>query len=105
MTTGDRLPSLIWNDAVGWHNPYQVAMIWADGNLRYLDGTVITLGKRMTPATLTLIRKAERQSVSAFALRLGISRNTLSGYEKGKQPIPAYIALACTAIYRRLEPM
>jgi transcriptional regulator with XRE-family HTH domain len=57
----------------------------------------------VTPATLTMIRKAERQSVSAFALRLGISRNTLGGYEKGKQPIPAYIALAATAIYRRLE--
>lgn len=82
---------------------YQVAMIWADGNLRYLDGTVITLGNSMTPATLTMIRKAERQSVSAFALRLGISRNTLGGYEKGKQPIPNYIALACTAIYRRME--
>jgi transcriptional regulator with XRE-family HTH domain len=57
----------------------------------------------MTPFTLTHIRKAERQSVSAFALRLGISRNTLSGYEKAKQPIPAYIALAVTCIYRRLE--
>lgn len=57
----------------------------------------------MTPATLTMIRKAERQSVSAFAARLGISRNTLGGYEKGKQPIPNYIALAVTAIYRRLE--
>ena len=59
----------------------------------------------MTPATLTHIRKAERQSVSAFALRLGISRNTLGGYEKGKQPIPVYIALACTCIYRRLEAL
>lgn len=57
----------------------------------------------MKPETLTRIRKAERQSVSAFAARLGISRNTLGGYEKGKQPIPNYIALAVTAIYRRLE--
>ena len=57
----------------------------------------------MTPATLTLIRKAEKQSISAFAVRLGISRNTLGGYEKGKQPIPNYIALACTCIYRRME--
>lgn len=79
------------------------AMMWEGGNLRYLDGTVITLGNRMTPATLTMIRKAEHQSVSAFALRLGISRNTLGGYEKGKQPIPNYIALAVTAIYRRME--
>lgn len=59
----------------------------------------------MTPETLTKIRKAEAQSVSAFAVRLGISRNTLGGYEKGKQPIPNYIALACTAIYRRFEAM
>lgn len=59
----------------------------------------------MTPATLTHIRKAERQSVSAFAVRLGISRNTLGGYEKGKQPIPNYIAYAVTAIYRRMEPI
>ena len=57
----------------------------------------------MTPATLTLIRKAEKQSISAFAVRLGISRNTLGGYERGLQPIPNYIALACTAIYRRME--
>ena len=57
----------------------------------------------MTPATLTMIRKAEAQSISAFAVRLGISRNTLGGYEKSLQPIPNYIALAVTAIYRRLE--
>lgn len=59
----------------------------------------------MKPETLTLIRKAEKQSISAFALRLGISRNTLGGYEKGKQPIPNYIAMAATLIYRRLEAM
>jgi transcriptional regulator with XRE-family HTH domain len=59
----------------------------------------------MTPETLTEIREAEAQSVSAFALRLGISRNTLAGYEKGKQPIPIYIALAVTCIWRRLEPI
>ncbi len=57
----------------------------------------------MTPSTLTMIRKAEKQSISAFAVRLGISRNTLGGYEKGKQPIPPYIAMAATLIYRRLE--
>jgi len=57
----------------------------------------------MTPETLTLIRKAEKQSISAFAVRLGISRNTLGGYERGLQPIPNYIALAAVAIYRRLD--
>lgn len=59
----------------------------------------------MTPATLTAIREAERQSLSAFAARLGIHRTTLSGYEKGLQPIPPAIDLACRAIYRRLEPV
>ena len=52
-----------------------------------------------------VIRKAEQESVSAFALRLGVSRNTLGDYEKGKQPIPKYIALAVTCIYRRMEPI
>jgi transcriptional regulator with XRE-family HTH domain len=59
----------------------------------------------MTPATLILIRKAEQQSIAAFARRLGIGRNTLTGYERGKQPIPPYIALAVTCIYRRMEPL
>ena len=57
----------------------------------------------MTPATLTKIRQIEKQSISAFAKRLGISRNTLGNYEAGRQPIPRYIALAVAAIYRRLE--
>jgi transcriptional regulator with XRE-family HTH domain len=57
----------------------------------------------MTPATLISIRQAEAQSVTAFAKRLGISRNTLAGYEKGKQDIPEYIAMAATLILRRLE--
>ena len=57
----------------------------------------------MTPATLIKIRKAEKQACSAMARRLEISRNTLARYESGKQPIPAYIALAMSAIYRRLE--
>ena len=52
-----------------------------------------------------MIRKAEAQSKSAFALRLGISRNTQADYEAGRAPIPKYIELACTAIYRRLEPI
>ena len=59
----------------------------------------------MTPATLTMIRKTDSKdkTISAFAARLGISRNTLSGYEKGLQPIPKYIGLAVTAIYHSLE--
>lgn len=59
----------------------------------------------MTPATLTAIRKAERQSLSAFAAVLGIHRTTLAGYERGENPIPPAIDLACRAIYRRLEPV
>lgn len=59
----------------------------------------------MTPTTLTAIRKAEGDSLSAFAARLGIHRTTLAGYERGLQPIPPAIDLACRAIYRRLEPV
>ena len=77
-------------------------MKWQD-EIDRLEEIIEGLPCPMTPATLTLIRKAERQSVSAFAVRLGISRNTLGGYERGLQPIPNYIALACTAIYRRME--
>ena len=57
----------------------------------------------MTPSTLTHIRQAEHESINSFSKRLGISRNTLGNYEAGKQPIPKYIVLAATAIYRRLE--
>jgi transcriptional regulator with XRE-family HTH domain len=59
----------------------------------------------MTPATLAMIRKAEKQSKSAFAERLGISRNSLAAYEDGRAPIPEYIALAVTCIYRRVTPV
>jgi DNA-binding transcriptional regulator YiaG len=59
----------------------------------------------MTPATLTMIREAERLSRAAFALRLGISRNSLAAYEGGRKPVPVYVALAATAIYRRCEPV
>lgn len=58
----------------------------------------------MSPATLIMIRQTEKESVSAFATRLGISRNTLAGYEKGKKGIPPYIAMAATLIHRRMEP-
>ena len=57
----------------------------------------------MTPRTLVAIRRDMDQSIAAFADRLGISRNTLARYETGQMPIPAYIALAVTAIYRRLD--
>lgn len=59
----------------------------------------------MTPATLSAIREAEGDTLSAFSARLGISRNTLARMEAGKSPIPLYIALAATCIYRRMEPV
>jgi len=71
-------------------------------------GTYTMTGKHinpMKPVTLTMIRQAEKQSISKFATRLGISRNTLGLYEAGTSRIPPYIALAVTAIYRRLEVM
>lgn len=57
----------------------------------------------MTPATLSAIRDAEGDTLSAFSARLGISRNTLARMEAGKSPIPRYIALAATCIYRKQE--
>lgn len=52
----------------------------------------------MKPQALTAIREAEHQSRSAFALRLGISRNSLAAYESGKARIPKYVMLAVTCI-------
>lgn len=59
----------------------------------------------MTPATLTMIRETEGQSKSAFAARLGISRNTLAKVEAGTAPVPEYLALAATCIHRRVTPV
>jgi transcriptional regulator with XRE-family HTH domain len=52
-----------------------------------------------------MIRKAEGLSKAAFADRLGISRNTLAKVEASTSPVPEYLALAATCIYRRVPPV
>jgi DNA-binding XRE family transcriptional regulator len=59
----------------------------------------------MKNTTLTTIRKAESLSKAAIAARLQISRDTWGDYEMGKRPIPSWLALAVTCVYRRLEPL
>lgn len=59
----------------------------------------------MTPATLKSIRKAEKQTIDEFAKRLGKGRNSMSRYERGLDPIPAYVAYAATCIHHRFEPL
>lgn len=41
---------------------------------------------------------------SQAAEALGVSRNMPQKYEEGEREIPKYIALACTAVYRRHKP-
>ena len=57
----------------------------------------------MKPETLTKVREAEGLSKAAMARRLDINRDTWTDYEAGKRPAPAWLALAVTCIYRRLE--
>ncbi len=57
----------------------------------------------MKPETLTKVREAEKLSKSAMAKRLGLNRDTWTDYEAGKRPVTPWLALAVTAIYRRLE--
>lgn len=57
----------------------------------------------MAPSTLKEIRKELGESITKFSLRLGISRNTLSCYETGRNAIPRHIALAVRAIRAGLE--
>lgn len=59
----------------------------------------------MKPETLTKVRTAEKLSQTAMAKRLGIARNTWGDYENGNRKVPNWLALAVTAIYRRLEPL
>jgi DNA-binding transcriptional regulator YiaG len=58
----------------------------------------------MTPATLTSIRKASSFTRRGLAEYLQISRDTLRGYENGVRDVPAWLALAVTAIGRGIKP-
>lgn len=59
----------------------------------------------MKPETLTKVRTASGMSRAAIAKLLQINRDTWSDYEAGKRPVPMWLALAVTCIYRRMEPL
>lgn len=42
-------------------------------------------------------------SLSALARALGMSRNTLAGYEAGVRPVPRVVWLAMLALWHRLD--
>lgn len=58
----------------------------------------------MTPEQFKSWRKTVGLSQEKAAVALGIGRRTVQDYESGAYPIPLHVALACTAIYHRLEP-
>lgn len=66
--------------------------------------------KRMTPAEFTTWRESLRLSQRAAAAALGLHYNTIAIYESGERngkpvTIPKTVALACAAIYHRLDPI
>lgn len=58
----------------------------------------------MTPASFIEWRLAMGFSKRGAAKALGASPSTITAYDTGASPIPRYIALACRALYHRLEP-
>jgi transcriptional regulator with XRE-family HTH domain len=51
-----------------------------------------------TPAALKAWRARLGLNAVQAALALGCSRNALASWERGRTPIPLYIALACAAL-------
>lgn len=58
----------------------------------------------MSPHEFTLWRNLLSINKTEAARLLGLAPNTVTAYEKGRVPIPRYVALACTAVSSRLEP-
>lgn len=58
----------------------------------------------MKPSELAAWRRHMKWNKAEAARRLGLSRNTFAAYEAGRVEIPAYIALACTALALNLPP-
>lgn len=59
----------------------------------------------MTSQSLAAWRKAREMSQTALADALGCSRRALVNWETGVYAIPRYIALACAAIAKKLQPV
>jgi transcriptional regulator with XRE-family HTH domain len=59
----------------------------------------------MTPASFIAWRTRLKLRANAAAKALGCSPNSITAWERGKTPIPRYIALACAAIAFGLPPI
>lgn len=59
----------------------------------------------MTPDEFTAARQRLGLSLTRFCARLGIAKNTGTGYALGRHPIPRYIPLAIAALEAGLEPV
>jgi DNA-binding XRE family transcriptional regulator len=58
----------------------------------------------MTPESFLAWRNDVGLSQKAAAEQLGLGRRTVQDYEAGRYPVPRSVALACSAIFHRLEP-
>lgn len=59
----------------------------------------------MKATSLTDLRKRLNLSQRGMAKALQLGTRTLSNYETGKTPIPAFVALACAALAFGLPPV
>ncbi len=58
----------------------------------------------MTGADLAAWRARLKLNKSEAAATLGLSLLSYRRYERGKHPIPLYVALACSAVAHNLPP-
>jgi transcriptional regulator with XRE-family HTH domain len=58
-------------------------------------------GSPMTPADLTARREQLGYSQHELARRLGVNQASISRWESGRQPIPAWLPLALEALARK----
>jgi transcriptional regulator with XRE-family HTH domain len=59
----------------------------------------------MTPERFKAWQADRRLDDKSTALALGLARNTVSAYAKGKARIPLYVCLACAALSFGLPPI
>jgi len=58
----------------------------------------------MTAADIRAWRARLGMSQQAAADALGVHQNSIRAWEQGKQPIDRRTALACAAVYHKVEP-
>lgn len=58
----------------------------------------------MSPADFTRWRELMGLNRTQAAEALGVSRNMPAKYESGERDVPRYVALACAALARGLNP-